>query len=110
MIGFATYLEHGDTLEMHYIGMDYKFNNEYNIYFNMLFDGVKHAIEKKKKLLELGRTAREAKASLGAQAVYFNDYIFIKGGFTRFLVNKLGNDFNNQMGGEWRDRMPFKDS
>lgn len=107
LIGFATYIDHGSTLEMHYIGIDYSLNTELSIYFNMLFDGVRMSIENKKDVLELGRTAREAKANLGAIPVYFNDYIAVKNKFIKSLVNRFGNNFQREMGEGWKERHPF---
>lgn len=107
MIGFATYIDRNNALEMHYLGIDYAFNKRFNIYFNMLLDGLKKAIEMKKDELELGRTAREAKANIGCKPVYFNDYYYIKGKITSFLVNKILNSFSEEMGEKWSERHPF---
>lgn len=108
MIGFSSYCDHGKILEMHYIGIDYQFNASYKLYFNMLFDGIEKAIELKKETLELGRTAREAKANLGGHPVYFSDFIRIKNRFTRFLVSRLTSYFQQDVGEEWKNRHPFK--
>jgi hypothetical protein len=107
MIGFATYIDRNNALEMHYLGIDYAFNKRFNIYFNMLLDGLKKAFEMKKDELELGRTAREAKANIGCKPVYFNDYYYIKGKITSFLVTKILNSFSKEMGEKWSERHPF---
>ncbi len=107
MIGFATYIDRNNALEMHYLGIDYAFNKKFNIYFNMLLDGLKKAIEMKKNELELGRTAREAKANIGGKPVYFNDYYYIKGKITSFLVNKILDSFSEEMGEKWSEKHPF---
>jgi hypothetical protein len=75
LIAFTSYIDRDELLEVHYIGMNYELNEKYNLYFNILFDSTAMAIQQKKQLLELGRTAREAKANLGCKAVYFNDYM-----------------------------------
>jgi hypothetical protein len=107
-VAFSSYIDHDDELEVHYIGIDYKFNSEFNLYFNMLFDATDKAIRERKKVLELGRTAREAKANLGCKPVYFNDYTRIKSSFTRRIVNYFEKRFGDEMGESWRNRHPFK--
>jgi hypothetical protein len=109
LIAFSTFIDHGDMLEMHYIGIDYSCNKKYQLYFNLLFDGVSRAIETSKKSLELGRTAREAKANLGAKPVYFNDYLKIRGSLAKYLFEKFGNSFQTEMGVEWNSRNPLKE-
>ena len=78
------------------------------IYFNILLQGLEKAIQLKKEQLELGRTAREAKANIGGKAVYFNDYININGKLANFLSEKFTAYFQNEMGEEWAERHPFR--
>jgi hypothetical protein len=108
LIGFTSFIERGDQLEFHYIGIDYDYNHTHSLYFNMLFDGVEKAIMAGKKELELGRTAREAKANLGCRPVYFNDFIRIKSKTARLLADWIGGRFQTAMGEEWKNRHPFK--
>ena len=108
LIAFTTYIDRDQLLEVHYIGMDYELNEKYNLYFNILFDSTGIAISEKKNQLELGRTAREAKANLGCQAVYFNDYIKLKSKIAIMAANWLGTNFQLSMGQDWQKRNPFK--
>lgn len=108
LIGFSSYLTHGEKLEVHYIGIDYTYNKSHAIYFNILFDGIEQAIKQEKKQLELGRTAREAKAVLGCQPIYFNDYIFVKNQMVNRFLNFLKNHFQKNVGESWQNRHPFK--
>jgi hypothetical protein len=108
LIAFASHLIHKEMLEVHYIGIDYSFNEKYSLYFNILYDGLEMAIEMKKKILELGRTAREAKASVGCKPVPSYDYLFVQNRFTNFLVGVFENIFLDKMGDEWKNRQPFK--
>jgi hypothetical protein len=98
------------AMEIHYIGLDYQFNTTYNLYFNILFDGIKTAIKHQFKLIEMGRTAREAKANAGAHAVENFNYIWLRPGLTRFAMNWMGRWFENTVGDEWKKRNPFKSS
>ncbi len=108
LVGFATYIEHEDELEIHYIGIDYRYNERLKIYFKILLDAVKLAIDKKKKTLELGRTAREAKANIGGKPVYFNDYFSFKSRLASLLSDKVINYFQTEPGYQWNDRHPFR--
>jgi hypothetical protein len=108
MIAFCSYIDRNDQLEVHYIGMQYALNPHYNLYFNILFDSLKMAILSGKKELELGRTAREAKANLGSTPIYFNDYYKINSRLTQFAMDYLGGNFQRSMGNEWQKRNPFK--
>lgn len=108
LVAFTSYIDHGKIFEIHYIGINYNFNREYMIYFNILLNGVEKAIQYKKEQLELGRTAREAKANIGGKAVYFNDYIIIKGWLANFLSKKFTAYFQTEMGEEWAEKHPFR--
>lgn len=98
------------SMEIHYIGLDYDFNNQYNLYFNILFDGISTSIENGFSNIEMGRTAREAKANAGAHAVENYNYVWLRPGITRFAMNTLGKWFENKIGDDWKKRHPFKTS
>jgi len=108
LVAFATYVDHGETLEVHYIGIDYKHNASRSLYFNILFDALEMAIERNKLQLELGRTAREAKAMLGARAINFNDYILYKSKLAVKLSAYITGQFNSSLGDTWTRRSPFR--
>lgn len=95
-------------MEIHYIGIDYQYNNEYNLYFNLLFDGIKTAIGYRFKTIEMGRTAREAKANAGAYAVENFNYVWVRGGIFRWALDSMGKWFENGLGEDWKKRQPFK--
>lgn len=98
------------AMELHYIGFDYTANPIYNLYFNIIFDGIETAINKGYINLEMGRTAREAKASAGAKAVENFNYIWVRAGLPRLAVKFLSNRFEDKMGEDWQNRNPFKDT
>ena len=108
LVAFASHLIHDEMLEVHYIGIDYAYNEKYSLYFNILYDGLEMAIAMKKKMLELGRTAREAKASVGCKPVPSYDYLYVRNRFINFLVSVFENIFLDKMGDEWQKRSPFK--
>lgn len=107
--GHIYYPEKG-AMELHYIGFNYQFNHEYNLYFNIIFDGIETAIQKGYKSVEMGRTAREAKASAGAKAVENFNYIWVKAGLPRMAVRFFSKKFEDRMGDDWLHRNPFKEA
>lgn len=110
LIAFASHIHYlgKNKMEIHYIGLNYEYNSKYNLYFNILFDGVSAAIQHGFKTIEMGRTAREAKANVGAQAVENFNYIWLRPGLLRFALNSLGAWFEKQVGENWKTRHPFK--
>lgn len=110
LIAYSCHIFYPEKKEMetHYIGFDNEKNKIYNLYFNIIFHGIETAINKGYKKLELGRTAREAKASAGAYAVENYNYIWIKQGIARLAVKYLSKSFTSTMGDEWKNRNPFK--
>lgn len=108
LIGLSSHIIYDELWELHYIGMDYSKNEKYALYFNMMFDGIRMAIEEKKKAVELGRTAREAKAMIGAQPIYFQSYFRLKGWLVNFLVDRFASVFNEKAGSSWQYRQPFR--
>lgn len=109
LIGFSSNILYKERWELHYIGFDYAFNEKHWLYFNMLFDATSDAIDAKKRELELGRTAREAKAALGAKPVYFKSYIRVRGTIPGIIIKFLNKNFSKKAGQNWNSRNPFRD-
>jgi len=109
LVAFSSHILYpNDKMEIHYIGLNYAVNEQYCLYFNILFDGLKLAIENNKKQLELGRTARLAKASLGALPLQVHNYIFLKSGVPSLAFSFFSAWFLKKIGEEWTERNPFK--
>lgn len=110
LLAFSSHIYYAPkaSMEIHYIGLDYQYNSTYNLYFNILFDGIKTAIRQQFKLIEMGRTAREAKANAGAHAVENFNYIWLRPGITRLAMNSMGRRFESTVGDDWKKRNPFK--
>ena len=108
MIAFSSHIfENTEQMEIHYIGFDYEYNESHNLYFNILFHGLAHAISHRITVLELGRTAEVAKASLGAKPHYKINYLYFRK--NRYQLSfKLGSKIlkNNW---EIELRNPFKE-
>ena len=109
MIGFYTLIFYDvNRMETHYIGIDYEENKTHQIYFNILFFAAKRMIENKYNRLELGRTARDAKANLGALPKQIFNYINVKNIFVKFTLNYFQNKFNEMESKNLVSRTPLK--
>lgn len=106
MVGFYTIIYNYDTLDAHFLGYDSEHNREYHLYHNMLYDLLFEAIIKKKKHLDLSRTAMEIKSSIGADP--FEMFLYLK------VTNPIANRFTARFlkfltpEGDWEERNPFK--
>ncbi len=108
MVGFYTYIFYEKDMETHYIGLDYEVNQTHNTYFALLFLGTKKMIEKCCNTLELGRTAKEAKANLGAVPKQIYNYIYIKNKFANMALQLILKRFNKEENDKELNRNPFK--
>ncbi|WP_445749061.1 peptidogalycan biosysnthesis protein [Polaribacter sp.] len=66
MVGFLSGLITNNSLDAHFVGIDYSLNKQHAIYQRMLYDYIKIAIDKNLKIVNFGRTASEIKSSVGA--------------------------------------------
>ncbi|PWG06212.1 GNAT family N-acetyltransferase [Polaribacter aquimarinus] len=66
IVGFISGIINQNSLDAHFVGIDYELNREYAIYQRMLYDYIEIAINKQLKTLNFGRTASEIKSSVGA--------------------------------------------
>ena len=108
MIGFYTFIFYEKEMETHFIGMDYEANNKYKIYFNILFAGIQKMIERRFEKLELGRTAREAKANAGALPRQVFNYIKVKNPLADITLRHFLNRFNKAENSSLTKRNPLK--
>lgn len=108
LVAFSSYIFENNNLEVHYIGIDYMYNESHKLYFNIIYDGLEIAIDKKLDSVELGRTAMEAKASVGAMPVAVNNYVWVKLGLPTIVYNFFYKWFKSNESDEWKNRNPFK--
>lgn len=109
LIAFSSHIFYPNkTMEINFIGLNYTYNETYNLYFNILYDGLNLAIQTKSKRLELGRTARIAKASMGAEPVEIFNYIYLRSGIPSMTFSFFNSWFLKKIGEDWKNRQPFK--
>ncbi len=66
MVGFVSGVVNKNSLDAHFVGIDYQLNRAYSIYQRMLYEYIRIGISKKLKTINFGRTASEIKSSVGA--------------------------------------------
>ena len=86
IVGFMSGMINQNSLDAHFVGLDYSLNRQYAIYQRMLYDYIQIAIAKKLKTLNFGRTASEIKSSVGAKPQDLTMYLRHKKGITNKIV------------------------
>lgn len=66
LVGFLSGMINQNSLDAHFVGIDYTVNRTYAIYQRMLYDYISLAIDRNIKAINFGRTASEIKSSVGA--------------------------------------------
>lgn len=107
LVGFRSGFLLKDHLEAHFIGIDYSINKEVELYQNMLYDYLFHALESKKKSLVLGRTASEIKSNLGAVAYPLTCYIRHRNSLSNRIIKPFVDYLRPS---DWTPRNPFKEN
>ncbi len=107
LVGFYTAIVTDNVYEIYYAGFDYGLNDQYQIYFNILFTGVERAVQLQKQQLKLGRTAFDSKASLGARPVEMN-YLIKTANIPAAAVTWFVNYFSSMEDAKWKLRDPLK--
>lgn len=105
MVGFLSGMINGDTLDAHFVGIDYSLNKQFAIYQRMLYDYIQVAIDQKLSVINFARTASEIKSSVGAVPEHLTIYIRHKKTITNkflklFLLRIQPTEFNQ--------KFPFK--
>ncbi len=93
MVGFLSGIFNKNTLDAHFVGIDYKFNKKYYIYQRMLYDYIEKAIERNVSTINFGRTASEIKSSVGAApqdlTIYFKHKKTISNQLLKLFSKKI---------------------
>jgi len=105
LVGFNSAFVLGDSLDVHYVGIDYDYNREYMIYQRMLIDLLQFGIDKGLKRIKFGRTAELAKSALGAVPVHMMLYVKHRNIIANRLIRPLMRSVEVS---EFELRSPFK--
>ena len=109
IVGFTSYINLVDHIELYYIGIDYKINKSHHLYQCMLQQGIKDAIALRKSILRLGRTAYEAKAIAGAKPVIKSNFFHISNPILKIGYRYSADYFIAENSTNWQVRNPFKE-
>ena len=105
IVGFMSGIINSNSLDAHFVGIDYQLNRKHAIYQRMLYDYVKIAIDKNLKVINFGRTASEMKSSIGAIPQELTCYIRHK----KSITNKFIKPFLNYIEPKpFAQKKPFK--
>ena len=105
IVGFVSGVINNNSLDAHFVGIDYQLNKEYAIYQRMLYDYIEIAINENLKILNFGRTASEIKSSVGAVPQDLTMYLRHK----KSLTNKILKLFLQRVQPTpFQQKMPFK--
>ncbi|UAM98199.1 GNAT family N-acetyltransferase [Polaribacter litorisediminis] len=86
IVGFMSGLINENSLDAHFVGIDYNLNREHAIYQRMLYDYIEIAIKKNLKTINFGRTASEIKSSVGATPQDLTMYVRHKKSITNRIL------------------------
>ena len=106
LVGFRTSFILNDSIEAHFIGLNYDINKDLELYQNILYDYIKETIERQLPKLTLGRTAAEIKSTVGAEAYQLICYIRHRNPLSNQLIKPFIDSIKTT---EWIPRNPFKD-
>jgi hypothetical protein len=105
IVGFYSYFISGDSVEVHYIGLDKAENINHQLYLNMLFQIIDDAIVLGCRHINFGRTAPEIKSSVGAETIPMDCYIRHQSGLVQKTVPLLMSFLQPRF--KWEERHPF---
>lgn len=106
MVSFACGFCLENEVEAHYIGFDYTYNKEFELYQTILYSYIEQAILVNKSRINLGRTASEIKTTVGAKAHELLCYIKPQNTVSKLIMKPFMQFLQPT---DWIPRNPFKE-
>jgi hypothetical protein len=106
MLSFACGFCLENEVEAHYIGFDYVYNREFELYQTILYSFIEQAILMQKSKINLGRTASEIKTTVGAKPHELLCYIKPQNTVSKLILKPFMQFLQPT---EWISRNPFKE-
>ena len=88
-VGFVQLLENGKELIFEFVGLDYRFNSEYQVYQRLLNEIIKYGIENHFERIDFGQTADEIKLKLGCRYEYLYAWLHHSDKIVNFFCKKF---------------------
>jgi len=105
MLGFSTAFRNANSLDANYVGLDYAYNESYDVYQRILYDYVELALQTKATELQFGRTSETIKSAVGAVPVDMTIYIQHKRILSNVILKKV---IQSVVPSPFELRKPFK--
>lgn len=105
MVGFNSAFVRGDTLDAHFVGIEYVLNKQYMIYQRMLFDLLEFALARGLRTINFGRAAEQAKSSIGAKPVDMLWYVKHRNALANSIIGPF---IRRVKPGDFELRSPFR--
>lgn len=105
LVGFMSAFLSESDLDVHYVGLEYTCNEEIGLYQRMLIEFLRYGIQQKVERINFGRTAEQAKSSLGARPVEMRLYTKHRNIIANKLIAPL---MASVVPSEFELRSPFK--
>ncbi len=106
LIGFNTLIKNGNVIDTYFLGYNEKFQRDYLLYLNMLYDMIGYSIKKGYSEIIFARTALEIKSSVGAKPIKMVGFMKHSNPLINFFISKLFSYFEPEI--VWKERNPFK--
>lgn len=105
LVGFSAAFVADDTLDAQFVGIDYAHNQQHGIYQRMLVDLLRFAQERRLRRINFGRTAEQAKSTIGARPMHMG--VFVK--HSNRVANRMIGPFLRKLRpAAFEERSPFR--
>lgn len=105
MVGFMSGMLNKNSLDAHFVGIDYSKNRALGIYQRMLYDYISMGISHQVERIHFGRTASEIKSSIGAVPQELTCYIRHKKSLTNHFLKPFLKHIEPTV---FQQKFPFK--
>ncbi|MCM8813178.1 MAG: GNAT family N-acetyltransferase [Candidatus Omnitrophica bacterium] len=89
LIGFFLLFFNNETLILSYCGLDYKYNKDYFIYYNLFYHLIRLGIDRRMKNISLGITTLYSKKAIGGQVKKLYMYMKYRKVLWRYIVPRF---------------------
>ncbi len=105
MIGFQSDIQNNKELFAHFVGIDYNYNKDLDLYNRMLYEQIRFAIDNNLSVIKFGRTASEFKSTIGATPHVSYGYVYHP---SKSIMLALSPILKLIKPKDWTQRQPFK--